>query len=93
MVLNIKGEIQLPKNTIAELRSSSVMGGRIINLEYDGICTENCLPNGSYLQGRSFGLLGSLVNPSELDTYVKTVQEGVGGVMDSLNAHKLLYDH
>ncbi len=87
VVLNIKGDIQLPKNTIAELRSSSVMGGRIINLEYDGICRDNCLPSGSYLQGKAFGLLGSLVNPSELDSYVKSVQDGVGGVVDSLNAH------
>jgi len=87
VILNIKGNIKLPKNTIAELYSTSVMGGRAINLEYEGVCESDCLPSGSQLQGREFGLLGSLVKPGELDSYVATVQEGIGGVMDSLNAH------
>ncbi len=87
VVLNIQAGIKLPKNTVAELYSTSVMGGRAINLEYTGVCEEDCLPDGAKLVGREFGLLGSLVKPSELEGYVKTVQDGVGGVVDSLNAH------
>ena len=87
VVLNIKHDIKLPKNTIAELYSTSVMGGRAINLEYEGVCDSDCLPSGATLRSREFGLLGSLVKPSELEGYVQTVQDGVGGVMDSLNAH------
>ena len=87
VVLNIRAGIKLPQNTIAVLYSTSVMGGKAIELKYSGVCDDDCLTSGSQLRGREFGLLGSLVQPNELDTYMNTVSEGIGNVMDSLSAH------
>ena len=87
VVLNIRARIKLPQNTVAVLYSTSVMGGKAIELKYSGVCDDDCLTSGSQLRGREFGLLGSLVQPNEIDTYMNSVSEGIGNVMDSLSAH------
>ncbi len=87
VVLGIQSGIQLPKNTVAQLYSGSVMGGKAISLEYEGICEEDCLPSGSQLAAREYGLIKSLVDPDELDQYLKTIQEGVTDALDSVDAH------
>ncbi len=86
--LNIERNITLPRNTVAALKSASMMGGKQIDLEYEGVCAgDDCLQSGDHLKGRSFGLIQSLIRPNELDQYVETVREGIGGVVDSVGAH------
>lgn len=82
--LNIGKEIKLPPNTVASLRSEGMMGGKLIVLKYEGTCSDDCLKSGSMLQGEEVGLLGSMVDPAEIDQYMAVLKEGLGGVVDSI---------
>lgn len=86
VTIDVKSDVKLPRNTTAELRSDGVMGGKSIVLNYTGICDGDCLQDGERLQGSEFGLLQSMVSPSEVGEYVDVIREGVSGVVDSLNA-------
>lgn len=83
--IDVKSNIKLPQNTVAELRSDGVMGGKSIVLNYTGICDSDCLTDGSFLQGAQFGLIQSMVSPKEIGDYVEVIRDGVTGVVDSLN--------
>ncbi len=89
--LDVERGIKLPDNTVAELRSAGFMGGKFVNLRYNGICHSDCLQNGDYIEGKSIGLVESMVDMEDLDQYILAVQSGVGGVVDSLN-QKILDD-
>ena len=84
--LNVNKEIKLPPNTVASLRSEGMMGGKLIVLEYSGVCSTDCLPQGSKLKGKVLGLLGSMVDPAEIDQYMTTLKESFGDVVDSISA-------
>jgi len=84
--IDVKSNVKLPPNTVAELRTDGVMGGKTIVLNYEGICEQDCLESGSTLRGAEYGLMASMVSPSELDKYVVALKDGVGGVMDTLNS-------
>ena len=81
----VKKNIRLPLNTIVELRLSSPLGGKEIELIFKKMCDgSNCAPNKSTLMGRNIGILGSLINPEELDTHVGAITESLGKTLDSL---------
>ncbi len=82
--LSIGKEIKLPPNTVASLQSEGMMGGKLIMLKYDGTCGSDCLESGARLQGEEVGLLGSMVDPAEIDQYMTALKEGLGGVVDSI---------
>ena len=90
--IDIQSGILLPQNTVAELTINSMMGSKSIVLSYSGVCTDDCKKSGDYINGKSLSLLQSFVKPREIDTYFGRVQDGIGGVVDSLNAHLLQDD-
>lgn len=85
VVLDVDRHIKLPPSTIAELRNAGLMGGKIITLNYSDNCDKDCLKSGSTIPGKSMGFIQSLVQPNEIDLYMETIQQGVGGVIDSIN--------
>ncbi len=89
VTLNLEKDVVIPKNTIAEIRAEGFMGGKSITLHYDQPCSgSDCAKSGDFIQGRIFGMLGSMVSPEELDSYLSIIQTGLKGVIDSLN-HQL----
>lgn len=85
--MNVSGELAVPKNAQAVIISTGMMGGKAILLEYAANCTgANCAESGDYLQGRSKGLIGSLVgSPQDVQQYVNVVRDGMVGMVDSLS--------
>ncbi|NND06806.1 MAG: MCE family protein [Saprospiraceae bacterium] len=85
VTISVDNDIKLPPNTVAELRSVGMMGGKSIELAYVGLCDGDCLESGSQLKGKSFGFIQSMVEPSEVEHYLATIEQGIGGVIDSIN--------
>lgn len=85
VVLDVDRRIKLPPSTIAELRNAGLMGGKVITLSYHDNCDTDCLKSGTTLPGKSLGFIQSLVQPNEIDLYMETIQQGIGGVIDSIN--------
>ncbi len=83
--IDVMSDVKLPQNTIAQLRSDGVMGGKTIILDYEGVCDQDCLESGSHLKAAQFGLIASMVNPAELDQYMVALKSGLTGVIDTLN--------
>lgn len=86
VVLDIKSGVNIPKNTVAEIISTDITGGKGIRLVFDTPCSgEDCAQNGDYLQGRVKTLLGSMVSQDELDQYLGQVSGTVGEMWDTLS--------
>lgn len=87
VTFNLDDGIKVPKNTRAELVSASLMGGSEIHLKYTGSCEgSDCAQDGDYLQGVTQSLIGSFTSPEEMKTYMEELTQGLGTVIDTLNA-------
>ncbi len=85
--LQVKKDIRIPDYTIVELRSSSPLGGREIELVFDKMCDgSNCAEAGSVLEGRTVGILGSLISPDDLDPHMKSITGSINATLDSLGS-------
>lgn len=85
VVLDIQSGVNIPKNAIAEIISTDVMGGKGIRLAFDKPCSgDDCAKNGDHLRGVVRGLLGSIVSQEELNLYLGQVSGTVGEVWDTL---------
>jgi phospholipid/cholesterol/gamma-HCH transport system substrate-binding protein len=86
VVLNIKGGVKIPKNTIAAIKSSGLVGGKVIELLFSAPCSEgNCAVEGDYLQGVTTGLLDALVGKDQLDSYLNQLKYGLTDIYDTLS--------
>ncbi len=86
VVLDIKRGVNIPKNAVAEIISTDVMGGKGIRMAFTQPCTgEDCVKNGDYIQGRVMGLLGSMIPQDELSIYLNQVSNAVGELLDTLS--------
>lgn len=84
--LDIRKEIKVPKDALAVILTTGIMGGKAVALEYTEECSgENCAKSGDYLKGTSKGMLGSMMEPEELTEYTDALSEGMGKVLDALN--------
>jgi phospholipid/cholesterol/gamma-HCH transport system substrate-binding protein len=85
VVLDIKRGVNIPKNTVAEIISTDITGGKGVRLMFDTPCSgEECAQNGDYLQGRVKSLLSSMVSQDELSEYLGQVSGTVGEIWDTL---------
>jgi phospholipid/cholesterol/gamma-HCH transport system substrate-binding protein len=85
-VLDINNDVNVPKNAVAELISLDITGGKGINLAFSKPCSGNgCAADGDTLEGRSKGLLKSMVPQEELELYLSQLSGTVGEIYDTLN--------
>lgn len=86
VTFDIEGDVEIPKNVVAELKNESIMGGRYIELKFDNLCTGNgdCLENGDIVKGNTYGMLGSMISTNELDGYVSRFGTSVDTIMGKL---------
>ena len=81
----VKKDIRIPNYTVAKLMSSSPLGGKVIELEFDKMCDgSNCAENGSMITGETLGLLGSMIKPGDLDTQIKSITDGIDNTLEQL---------
>ena len=82
---SVKKDIKLPDYTVAELMPESPLGGKVIELRFDKMCTgSNCAPNKSTLQGKTVGILGSMIKADELESTMDVLSTTIDSTLGSL---------
>lgn len=83
---SVKQDINVPKGSKANIISTSILGGKAIQLKLNGVCDAgDCAPSGSYLEGKLQGVLQSIVGTDDIDSYVTSLSAGVDQFIDSLD--------
>jgi phospholipid/cholesterol/gamma-HCH transport system substrate-binding protein len=84
--INISSEIKLPKNTIAVIKSD-LTGGKSISLEYvDNETQSNFLQDGDEIEGRTDGVLGTLIQKDDLSDYLQIVKDSILAITEGAGA-------
>jgi len=84
--IDIKGNINIPKDTKATIISLGLVGGKAIILEINSDCEgEGCAQSGAILKGGMRGMLSSMLPASDLDVYMDKLKSGFKGVVDSVS--------
>ncbi len=83
----VNKDIKLPDYTVAELRSAGALGGKVIELVFDKMCDgSNCAENKTLLASETVGLIGSLINPAELDPALSNVNSIIDSTLGRLGS-------
>jgi phospholipid/cholesterol/gamma-HCH transport system substrate-binding protein len=86
-VLNIEGDLQIPKNTIATIIGLSAMGGKAVDLVISGTCSgDDCAESGDFLVGNTKSFIQSVLgSPDELDVYGDKLKYALTTTYDSIS--------
>jgi len=83
--LDVEKEIKVPEGTIAEIQTTSMMGGRVVELIFPPNCLKgDCPPSGRILEGRTKGFLNSMVGTDNLDVYLSILETRLSQLTDTL---------
>ena len=83
--LDVDKDIIVPEGTIAEINTTSMMGGRAIELVFPPECiTGECPPAGKNLKGRTKGFLNSMVGTDNLDIYLTMLETRLTRLTDTI---------
>ena len=87
VILDIEKGIDIPKNAVANIVATGIMGGKSVVIEFDKPCSgADCAQNGDMIRGRFKNMLASMVSTSDLDGYLNEVEQNVGPIVDTLKA-------
>ena len=91
LTLDLEREVPLPKTAVAVLATTSALGDKAIILRYNLPCTVEgeCAESGDTLEGRTQGMIESMLGEGGLDSAVNTLKDGIQEILDTLN-HQLL---
>jgi len=85
-VLDIDGDVDVPKDAVAEIISVDITGSKAVRLTFDKPCSgADCAVSGDYLKGETKSLLASMLSKDELDSYLEEIAPALGEVIDTLN--------
>ena len=83
--IEIKGEIDVPKDAKALLTTKDIMGNKIIEIKYDKYCSgEDCSKSGDYLEGGYMGLMDKLLGAGEQEKVMENMKNELTGVIDTI---------
>ncbi len=80
----VDDKIGIPADTEVQMKNEGVMGGKYLALSFKNPCKGNCAPSGTKLQGKTLGLLGSMLAPDELTSYVNNTTKSARQLIDGL---------
>ncbi len=84
-VLNIEGDVDIPKDAIASIIGLSLMGGKAVEIIVPHPCNGDCAKSGDFLKAGSKSLIQSLLgDPEGFDAYTDQLKRGLSINMDSL---------
>lgn len=82
--LDIDKGVRIPKDAVAVIINTSIMGGKAVELEVSGACSgDGCAEPGSYLQGRVRGMFDAILDTSE-DGALSKVKSQVSEMLKTL---------
>ena len=82
--LNLDRGVKIPADAVAMIVSTSIMGGKAIDLRVSGPCEgDACAKPGSFIGGRVKGMFDSFLDPGENGTLAK-IKENIGEVLNTL---------
>lgn len=84
--ISVSSDIPVPKNAVAVIKSSGMLGGKFISLEFNKACNgTNCAQDGDAIRGRQQGFLEAYVGkPEDLKEYGEVIADSAGPTLDSL---------
>ncbi|MEP7196562.1 MAG: MlaD family protein [Saprospiraceae bacterium] len=83
VVLDVKGNILLPKNTKAVLISTGLLGGKAIDLRFDHHCNDDCIPNKGTIDSQVESILSTMIPKSEIEDYMGSIGSSLKNTLDS----------
>lgn len=85
--MDLRNDLPVPKNAVAELVSTGVMGGKAVSLSFSGPCQgADCAETGDFLKGVNKGLLASMLGSTDdVKSYVNVLTDGIGEAYDTLS--------
>lgn len=77
----IEGIRHVPEDAIATLKSTSIMGGKAIDILFDKPCLDEngCLEEGSVLESKNLSLINSMLGV-DMDTYINDMENKISGI-------------
>ena len=85
ITIELDKDLRIPKDAEALIFSTSIMGGKAIDLRVSGSCTgAQCAEPGSFIQGRVKGMFDSLLDKGEDGTLAK-VKESIGDILKTMS--------
>lgn len=81
VMLNINPDVQVPDESVAEINTTSLMGGKAIILKLKGAC---CKKSGDFLSGTTEGMLNSMVGEENLKSYIEMMTTSIEILADTL---------
>lgn len=88
VTIEVKRDLNLPKNTKAILVSQGLMGGKALVLDYQNICVSDCLPNKSFIPGEIAGMLSSMISKEEINDYTQSIGNELNKMLDTSAANE-----
>jgi phospholipid/cholesterol/gamma-HCH transport system substrate-binding protein len=85
VTFRITDKVGIPKDALVQLKNEGLVGGKFLGISFDKPCDgETCAPSGTRLKSETLGLLGSMVSPHELDTYVGDATKSATQIINNL---------
>lgn len=86
VAIDLNKGVQIPKSAEAVVSTSSIMGGKTVELIYRQPCSgDDCVEDGDVIRGRVRGILASFLGDDAGSQYVDSLKGTVGYALDSLN--------
>ncbi len=83
---SVSEDVNIPQGSTADIISTSIIGGKAIRLHLNGVCNgDDCVPSGSFLEGKTVGVLQSTFSPDDLNKYMNELGQGVDNLIDTLD--------
>jgi len=86
VVLDVDRKVNVPKDALAIMQTTSFMGNKAITLSYRGVCTSNCAISGDTLLGTTAGLIETMLPEATLEKYFTLIRDNIGGVVDTITS-------
>lgn len=83
--IEVKNEINIPKDATAYLTTKDIMGNKIIELSYKDYCElPDCANSGDYITAGTLGLMDKLLGAGEDERVMENMKEQLTGVLDTI---------
>lgn len=81
--IEIKNDIKIPKDAKAVLASVGLMGGKAVEIKFNGVCTD-CAKSGDYLTAGVKSMLDNFVGEGQIEGYTEKLKISALSLFDTL---------